>query len=79
MRPVTVVSYVAQLGQFRLETRTALKKTELLFKVREGAETRSSKLYSDQIHSRNFQEHATNVQIVTKLIFVINLCSPLRF
>ena len=33
MRPVTVVSYVAQLGQFRLETRTALKKTELLFKV----------------------------------------------
>ena len=34
MRPVTVVSYVAQLGQFRLETRTALKKTELLFKVR---------------------------------------------
>ena len=36
MRPVTVVSYVAQLGQFRLETRTALKKTELLFKVGEG-------------------------------------------
>ena len=36
MRPVTVVSYVAQLSQFRLETRTALKKTELLFKVREG-------------------------------------------
>ena len=36
MRPVTVVSYVAQLGQFRLETRTALKKTELLFKVRDS-------------------------------------------
>jgi len=35
MRPVTVVSYVAQLSQFRLETRTALKKTELLFKIGE--------------------------------------------
>jgi hypothetical protein len=35
MRPVTVLSYVAQLGQFKLETRTALKKTELLFKTGE--------------------------------------------
>ena len=35
MRPVTVLSYVVQLGQFKLETRTALKKTELLFKVGE--------------------------------------------
>ena len=34
-RPVTVISYVVQLGQFRMETRTALKKTELVFKLNE--------------------------------------------
>ena len=31
----TAPSYVAQLGQFRMETRTALKKTELVFKLNE--------------------------------------------
>merc|ERR1711978_515714 len=34
-RPVTVISYVVQLGQFRMETRTALKRTELVFKLNE--------------------------------------------
>ena len=34
-KPVTVISYVVQLGQFKIETRTALKKTELVFKVNE--------------------------------------------
>ena len=34
-RPVTVISYVVQLGQFKMETRTALKKTELVFKPNE--------------------------------------------
>lgn len=34
-KPVTVLSYVVQLGQFKMETRTALKKTELVFKINE--------------------------------------------
>ena len=34
-KPVTVISYVVQLGQFKIETRTALKKTELVFKINE--------------------------------------------
>ena len=34
-KPVTVISYVVQLGQFKMETRTALKRTELVFKVNE--------------------------------------------
>ena len=34
-KPVTLISYVVQLGQFKLETRTALKKTELVFKINE--------------------------------------------
>jgi hypothetical protein len=34
-KPVTVISYVVQLAQFKLETRTALKKTELVFKINE--------------------------------------------
>ena len=34
-KPVTVISYVVQLAQFKIETRTALKKTELVFKVNE--------------------------------------------
>ena len=34
-KPVTVISYVVQLKQFKIETRTALKRTELVFKVNE--------------------------------------------
>ena len=34
-KPVTAISYVVQLKQFKIETRTALKRTELVFKVNE--------------------------------------------
>ena len=34
-KPIMVISYVVQLGQFKMETRTALKKTELVFKINE--------------------------------------------
>ena len=34
-KPITVISYVVQLGQFKMETRTALKRTELVFKTNE--------------------------------------------
>ena len=34
-KPVTNISYIAQLGQFKMETRTTLKKSELVFKPNE--------------------------------------------
>merc|ERR1711988_182152 len=34
-KPVTVISYLVQLGQWKMETRTALKKAELMFKLDE--------------------------------------------
>ena len=34
-KPVTVISYIVQLGQWKMETRTALKKAELMFKLDE--------------------------------------------
>ena len=34
-KPVTIISYVVQLGQFKMETRTALKRTEMVFKLNE--------------------------------------------
>ena len=35
MKPVMVITYMAQLAQWKLETFTALKKTELIFKLNE--------------------------------------------
>ena len=76
MRPVTVVSYVAQLGQFRLETRTALKKTELLFKVRgyPGA----GKELKIAIASIGMQVCSVDPSCRPKQCVILHGCSPTR-